>query len=54
MAVQLIPGGILAIGTIFLNESPQYLIRKDRREEGIRNLCYLRNLPEDAVCKFVV
>jgi len=48
MAVQLIPGGMLAIGTVFLKESPQFLIRKGKREQGIASLCYLRKLPEDA------
>lgn len=47
MAVQLIPGGILAIGSVFLRESPSLLLRKGRDEEAMRNLTYLRMLPED-------
>ncbi len=31
----------------FQPEAPRWLINKGREEEGIRNLCYLRNLPQD-------
>lgn len=48
-AVQLIPAGIVLLGSlIFLRESPRWLWSRGRREEGIKNLCWLRNLqPED-------
>jgi len=46
-AVQLIPGGLLLIGAVFLKESPRWLLNKGRREEGLRNLEWVRNLPAD-------
>ncbi|GAA5889871.1 hypothetical protein JCM6882_004347 [Rhodosporidiobolus microsporus] len=48
-AVQLVPGGLFAIGIpFFVRESPRWLITKGRRDQAIRNLCYIRNLlPED-------
>lgn len=47
MAIQLIPGGALALGTLILRESPTLLWRKGKREQAINNLCYLRQLPAD-------
>ncbi|CAI7581173.1 unnamed protein product [Penicillium viridicatum] len=47
MAIQLIPGGALALGTLILRESPTLLWRKGKREQAIKNLCYLRQLPAD-------
>ncbi|KAI7237355.1 putative quinate [Hortaea werneckii] len=46
-AVQLIPGGMLLIGAFWLRESPRWLMSKNRRELAIKNLCWIRNLPED-------
>lgn len=43
-AVQLIPGGLLLVGSLWLRESPRWLYAKGRREEGLRNLCWIRNL----------
>ncbi|KPV71552.1 uncharacterized protein RHOBADRAFT_40363 [Rhodotorula graminis WP1] len=44
-AVQLIPGGLFAIGIpFFIKESPRWLISRGRRDEAIKNLCYLRKL----------
>ncbi|KAK6004315.1 hypothetical protein QM012_008177 [Aureobasidium pullulans] len=43
-AVQLIPGGLLMIGSLWLKESPRWLYSKGRREEGLRNLCWIRKL----------
>ncbi|PGH23357.1 hypothetical protein AJ80_02610 [Polytolypa hystricis UAMH7299] len=49
LAVQLIPSGILLIGAFFLRESPRWLFQRGRREEAIRNLSWIRQLPEDDV-----
>lgn len=46
-AVQLIPGGMLALGAIWLRESPRWLFSKGKREQGLKNLLWIRNLPAD-------
>ncbi|KAI5273695.1 quinate permease [Aureobasidium subglaciale] len=46
-AVQLIPGGLLAIGSIWLKESPRWLFSKGKREQGLKNLLWIRNLPAE-------
>lgn len=48
-AVQLIPGGLLLIGTVWLKESPRWLLSKGKREHAIRNLCWIRGLPADHI-----
>jgi len=48
-AVQLIPGGLLLLGTIWLKESPRWLLTKGKREKAIKNLCWIRNLPADHI-----
>lgn len=48
-AVQLIPAGLLLIGGVFIRESPRWLFLRDRREEAIKNLCWMRNLPADDI-----
>ncbi|KAJ5709540.1 hypothetical protein N7493_009831 [Penicillium malachiteum] len=45
-AVQLIPGGLFLIGLLFIRESPRWLLSRGRREEGIKNLCWMRQLQE--------
>ncbi|KAK0189277.1 general substrate transporter [Armillaria mellea] len=47
-AVQLVPGGLLLIGTPMMTESPRFLVTRDRNGQALRNLSYLRNLPHDA------
>ncbi|KJA25517.1 hypothetical protein HYPSUDRAFT_199669 [Hypholoma sublateritium FD-334 SS-4] len=47
-AVQLIPGGLLCIGTLFIAESPRWLASRDRTDQALRNLAYMRSLPEDS------
>jgi len=47
MAVQIIPGGLLLIGSLILRESPFHLFRKGQDDRAMANLIYLRNLPED-------
>jgi sugar porter (SP) family MFS transporter len=46
-AIQLIPGGILLVGSFFLRESPRWLVSKGRREQATRNLCWLRKLDKE-------
>ncbi|KAK7738362.1 hypothetical protein SLS53_006173 [Cytospora paraplurivora] len=47
-AVQLIPAGLLLIGSLWIKESPRWLFAKGRREEGMANLCWMRKLePSD-------
>ncbi|KAL1301825.1 hypothetical protein AAFC00_006011 [Neodothiora populina] len=46
-AVQLIPGGLLLIGSLWLRESPRWLYSKGKREEGLRNLTWIRNLTSE-------
>lgn len=48
-AVQLIPGGLLLIGSFFIKESPRWLFSKGRREEALRNLCWIRTLPAEDI-----
>lgn len=47
MAVQIIPGGILALLIPVLKESPTWLLKKGREEEAYRVFSYIRNLPAD-------
>ncbi|GAA5944034.1 sugar porter family MFS transporter [Sporobolomyces koalae] len=43
--VQLIPGGLFLLGIpFFITESPRWLVMRSRRDEAIKNLCYIRNL----------
>lgn len=48
-AVQLIPGGLLALGALWLRESPRWLFSKGRRDQAMANLCWIRDLPRDDV-----
>lgn len=47
IALQFVPGGLLAIGTLILRESPALLYRTGQQDKAIENLCYLRQLPAD-------
>ncbi|PYH87136.1 general substrate transporter [Aspergillus uvarum CBS 121591] len=48
-AVQLIPAGLLLIGIVFVRESPRWLFLRGRREEAIKNLCWIRQISEDHI-----
>ncbi|KAK8064583.1 quinate permease [Apiospora phragmitis] len=48
-AVQLIPGGLLAVGALWLRESPRWLFSKGRRDQAMANLVWIRQLPRDDV-----
>lgn len=46
-AVQLIPAGLLLAGAFWLRESPRWLLSKNKREQALKNLSWIRRLPED-------
>nr|POF03908.1 quinate permease [Quercus suber] len=48
-AVQLIPAGILLLGSLWIKESPRWLLSKNRRVEALENLCWIRKLPVDDI-----
>ncbi|CRG90372.1 putative quinate permease [Talaromyces islandicus] len=48
-AIQLIPSGLLILGIFLIRESPRYLMIRGKREEGIKNLCWIRQLPADHI-----
>jgi hypothetical protein len=48
-AVQLIPGGLLLAGAFWLKESPRWLYSKGRRDEGLKNLCWIRKLESNDI-----
>ncbi|PYI29603.1 general substrate transporter [Aspergillus indologenus CBS 114.80] len=48
-AVQLIPAGLLLLGIVFVRESPRWLFLRGRREEAIKNLCWIRQISEDHI-----
>ncbi|KAK0238131.1 quinate permease [Armillaria nabsnona] len=43
-AVQLVPGGLLFLGAPFLTESPRWLVSRDRNDEALEKLAWLRHL----------
>lgn len=45
--VQLIPGGLFLMGALFLKESPRWLLSKGRDDQALKNLAWIRSLPED-------
>jgi len=47
MGMQLIPGALMCLMIPFVPETPRYLINQGKDEQGLRNLCKLRELPAD-------
>ncbi|KAH9908867.1 general substrate transporter [Xylariomycetidae sp. FL2044] len=43
-AVQLIPGGLLFFGALWIRESPRWLFSAGKRDQAMANLCWIRNL----------
>jgi hypothetical protein len=46
-ALQMLPGVLLLAGIVFQNESPRWLIEKDRRQDAARALAKVRGKPVD-------
>ncbi|KAJ5110147.1 hypothetical protein N7532_002792 [Penicillium argentinense] len=46
-ALQLIPGGLLLIGLVFMPESPRWVAKANGRSKAMETLSQLRNLPAD-------
>ncbi|KAL5521840.1 hypothetical protein ACEPAF_1684 [Sanghuangporus sanghuang] len=42
---QIVPGGIMCIGLLFVRESPRWLASCGRKSEAMENLSYIRKLP---------
>ncbi|RFU32248.1 hypothetical protein B7463_g4092, partial [Scytalidium lignicola] len=47
IAIQFIPGSVMALGLLFLCESPRWLYLRGRRSDAAKSLTWIRNLPED-------
>lgn len=55
VALQLVPPGIFALGVFTLPESPRWLFSVGERDQGLKNLCYLRQLsPEDEYIEYEI
>jgi len=48
-AVQLIPAGLLFAGVFFIKESPRWLFSRGKREQAIKNLCWIRQLDAEHI-----
>ncbi|KAF2459971.1 general substrate transporter [Lineolata rhizophorae] len=48
-AIQLVPAGVLFVGTLWLRESPRWLFLKGKRDAAMKSLCWIRNLPPDDI-----
>lgn len=46
-ALQLVPGGLLCAGCFWIRESPRWLYSRGKREQALKNLCWIRQLPAD-------
>ncbi|KAF1978584.1 quinate permease [Bimuria novae-zelandiae CBS 107.79] len=43
-AIQLVPAGCLLMGVFWMRESPRWLFTKGKREQAMKNLCWIRKL----------
>lgn len=48
-AIQLIPAGLMFAGLFFIKESPRWLMSRGNRATGLKNLCWIRKLPQDDI-----
>lgn len=48
-AIQLVPAGCLLLGAFWMKESHRWLFSKGKRDQAMKNLCWLRNLTPDDV-----
>ncbi|KAI1875937.1 uncharacterized protein JN550_001433 [Neoarthrinium moseri] len=46
-AVQLIPAGLLVLSMLWAIETPRWLVKKGKYEKALKNLAWVRNLPEN-------
>ncbi|CAE6477357.1 unnamed protein product [Rhizoctonia solani] len=49
IAIQFIPGGILFISSMLLQETPRWLYKAGRRDDAVKALSWIRNLPTDHI-----
>ncbi|KAI1872872.1 uncharacterized protein JN550_003746 [Neoarthrinium moseri] len=47
LGIQIIPGGFMFLMMFFVIDTPRALIARGKREQGLKNLCKLRNLPAE-------
>ncbi|KAI4597344.1 hypothetical protein KJ359_004450 [Pestalotiopsis sp. 9143b] len=47
LGIQIIPGGLMFLMMFFVIDTPRALITRGKREQGLKNLCKLRNLPTE-------
>lgn len=43
-AIQIIPSGLLFVGSVWIRESPRWLFLHDFRKQAMDNLCWIRQL----------
>ncbi|KAF7939294.1 uncharacterized protein EAE97_007374 [Botrytis byssoidea] len=48
-AVQLIPAGLMFAGLFLIKESPRWLMSRGDRATALKNLCWIRKLPQDDI-----
>ncbi|THX56628.1 general substrate transporter [Aureobasidium pullulans] len=46
-ALQMLPGALLLVGIVFQNESPRWLVEKDRYDDAARALAHVRGRSQD-------